>query len=391
MNNSSKYQLINTLCESRLFRSKADPAKYSTTDKRELLYGVLLATIALALDDRTSSWAQKYASMAAVFGNFDYFRTSATDLYMLIYLSQTESNDMSSVQARQLLRLLRGIGTGSIDMSFIHQTLLRFERLLRINNTHLRNARRTIVGWEHASPAAKKSAITQLHRNIRSRGRLAEVLPYLQVITKGDPGTFGKMTPLKTIAAIAGAGLAGLALGLRHDPNKRWSVFKDDIQRSKTPINEDRATQLFQLVQDIEKMPEVEKVINVNYLADGISAFIRTVDGNAYEMQVRPARFAHGFKQERGVTESVEGEIANPLAKYGIHNLSDVIDGEEGYDDGWGVGGLVSWYVIAPGHGESGRFFEREDAVEHARELFPYLHDDELVVEGWQWRVLGEK
>ena len=297
-------QLINTLCESRMFRSKQDVNKYSDRQKMDLYYAVLLSTIALALDTKTKSWAQQYASAAAAFSNFDFFRISANDLYVLTYIMQNELHKINKPQKQGLLRLYRGIGRGVVDRSFVMQVLLRLERTLNITDTRLRTARRTVTNWGEATPAARKTAIGQMHRFIHIRAKLAEVLPYLKVLTKGEPGHFGKDSPLKRAAAIAGAGLAGLALGLRYDSNKRWKIIDDmNVADEDTPINEDRATQLFQLVQDMRKHPEIEKIVSVNYLTDGISAFVRTTDGNAYEMEIRPAPFAKGHEEKRGVNE----------------------------------------------------------------------------------------
>lgn len=301
-------QLINTLCESRIFRSKADLGKYDDRRKRDLYYSILLGTIALALDEKTTHWARQYASSAAAFSNFDYFRVSANDLYVLTYILQNELNAISRPQKQQILRLYRGLGKGNIDKSFVHQTLLRMERTLGITDTKLRNVRRTLNNWGDASPVARKTAITNLHRFIRNRAKLAEILPYLNTLTKGEKGHYGKPSALKKVAAIAGAGLAGLALGLRHDPNKRYSVF-NSVEIDGVPLNEDRATQLFQLVKDMRQHPDVEKVISVHQLVDGISAFVRTTDGNAYEMEIRPAPFAKGHEEKRGVNEGWEWHV----------------------------------------------------------------------------------
>ncbi len=285
-------QLINTLCESRVFRTKQSIARYSDSDKRELYYSILLSTIALSQDTHTSAWAEKYASSAAAFGNFDYFRTSGTDLYVLTHILQVDLGLIAKSQAQVLVRLYRSLGRGNFDRSLVEQTLLRMERALSIGNAQLRNARRTIVNWMKSTPAERKQAVTRLHRFIRTKAKLAEVLPYLLVLQKGDKGHFGKMSPLKKAAAIAGAGLAGLVIGYKtHDQNRRWNI-RDSVDISDSPLTEDRATQLFQIVQDMSQHPEVEKVINVKYLTDGISAFIRTTDGNAYEMELRPARYA---------------------------------------------------------------------------------------------------
>ena len=299
-------QLINELCESRIFRNKANLSKYSDDEVSELLYGVLLATIGLALDRKTNTWARQYASAAAAFANFDFFRISANDLYVLTYIAMNQTNRISHTQKPQILRLYKGIGKGNIDKGFAQQQLLRLERSLRITDTKLRNARRIIVNWDQSSPVSRKSALTNIRRKVYIKAKLAEVIPYLDVLVRGEKGGFGKSSPLKTIAALAGAGLAGLAVGLRHDPNKRFSVTNSSVEFDAPPLNEDRATQLFQIVQDLKQHPEVENVLEVNYLADGISAFVRTTDGNAYEMQIRPAKYAKGHHKIRGLREGWE-------------------------------------------------------------------------------------
>jgi len=297
-------QLINELCESRVFRTKQALAKFPDRDKKELFYGILLSTIALAQDTKTNTWAEKYAGQAAAFGNFDYFRTSGTDLYILTYALQNELGLLAKPQAQVLVRLYRSLSRGNFERSLVEQTLLRMERQLGITNSQLRNARRIIVNWVKSNETERKQAITKLHRYVRTKAKLAEVLPYLLVLTKGDKGHFGKMTPLKTAAAIAAAGLAGFTIGYKgHDSNKRLRL-RNSAEANGNPLTENRPTQLFSLVQNLKGHPDVEKVISVNYIADGISAFVRDTEGNAYEFEIRPAPHAKGHGEKRGVTEA---------------------------------------------------------------------------------------
>ena len=302
-------QLINTLCESRVFRTKQSIGLYGDQAKKELFYSILLSTLALSQDTHTNKWAEQYASSAAAFGNFDYFRTSGTDLYILTFILQQDLGVISKPQAQVLVRVYRSLGRGNFDRSLIEQTLLRMERALNIGNAQLRNARRTIVSWVKSTPAERKQAVTRLHRFIRTKAKLAEVLPYLLVLQKGDKGHVGKMTPLKKAAALAAAGLAGLVIGYKtHDPNKRMNI-RNSVDITDTPLTEDRPTQLFQIVQNMSQHPEIEKVINVQYLSDGISAFVRTTDGNAYEMEIRPARYAKNHTAH--LREGWEGSYIN--------------------------------------------------------------------------------
>lgn len=294
-------QLINTLCESKIFRNKADLTKYTKRQKQDLYYAVLLSTIVLALDNKTTQFARQYASAAAAFANFDFFRVSANDLYVLTYIAQNELHALPPKM--QVLRLYKGLGRGNLDRSFLQQFLLRLERSLFITDTRLRNARRAIVNWGQTSQPVRKQTITQLWRFIHVRAKLAEVLPYLKVLLGKKAGGFGKGSALKDIAAAAAGGLAGLALGYKQaQGDDMWKLF-NSTEIEKPPLNEDRATQLFQLVQDMKEHPEIENVVEVNYLSDGITAFVRTTDGNAYEMQIRPAKYAQGHHKIRGLRE----------------------------------------------------------------------------------------
>lgn len=165
------------------------------------------------------------------------------------------------------------------------------------------------MNWGQTSEPVRKQTITQLYRFIHVRAKLAEVLPYLRVLLKGKAGSFGKGSALKDIAAAAAGGLAGLALGYRGAKgDDMWKLYNSK-EISEIPLNEDRPTQLFQIVQDMKQHPEVEDIVEVNYLSDGISAFVRTTDGNAYEMQIRPAKYAKGHHKIRGLREGWEWHI----------------------------------------------------------------------------------
>ena len=301
----SKYQLIHELCESRIFRSKASIKKFSKSQHNTLFYSILLSAIVLALDGKTNTWARKYASRASAFGNFDYFRPSGNDLYILTYIAQNETKVISQAQARSLLRIYKGLARGDVESGFAEQVLIRLERSLGIKEARLRNARRALMHWSKTPDADQKQVITNLLRIVRLHAKLAEVLPYLLTISKDEPGHFGKMTVGKAAAALAGAGLAGLALGLRFDPSKKgWRVFRNSaVFDGEKMLTEDRPTQLFHIVQNLNHHPDIERIVSVHYITDGISAFVRDTQGNAYEIEIRPAPFAKGHEEKRGVTE----------------------------------------------------------------------------------------
>ena len=273
----SKYQLIHELCESRIFRSKQAMGKYSVSDANTLFYAVLLSTLALSLHGKTNRWARGYASKSAAFGNFKFFRPTATDLYVLTHMALHVNGSVGLIVGRSLLRLYKGLGKGSVDSQLAEQTLLRLERSLQIKDARLRQARRVLTHWGTSSEDEQKNTTTNLHRIVRMYAKLAEVLPYLQSAVAREPGHFGKMTVGQTALAIAGAGLAGVALGLQYDPNKRWRIFRDSTVFDGSKIlTEDRPTQLFHIVQNLKHHPDIEKIISVHYLADGITSLVRS-------------------------------------------------------------------------------------------------------------------
>lgn len=312
-----KYELITDLCESKVFRSKQAADSMSDKDRTNLLYATLLGTIAGSLDTKTSGWAKEYAGQTAAFNNFDFFRPSGTDLYVLLHLAQMDGT--LGTQRGRMIRVLKSIGNATATQSHIQQLLLRLERSLPTLDSRLRAARRTVVSWDQTTPASRKAGIQNIIVVARTASPRAEVIPYMKTLLGGPVGHFGKSSSLKKAAALAGAGLAGFWLGKSaYDPGHKFTFGrrKEAIELDTgNMLAEDRATQLAYLAQKLPEHPAVEKVISVNYLNDGISAFVRTRDGNAYEFEIRPARFAKGHSDKRTSSDTLEQRNKERLEK----------------------------------------------------------------------------
>lgn len=54
-------------------------------------------------------------------------------------------------------------------------------------------------------------------------------------------------------------------------------------------LKEERATQLSNIIRSFKDSKMVDKIVAVDYMFDGVAGLIRTSDGNAYEIQLRPA------------------------------------------------------------------------------------------------------
>ncbi len=336
-----KLELINTLCESRMFRTQAALSSFSPAEKDTLFYAYFLAVIGLALDTKTSIWARQYAGKTAAFSNFDFFRTTATDFYVLAY-DVYKRKGQAWVSQRQIINILKGISKGESDRSDVEYILLRLEKSLGIggslSGSKLRAARRTVLDWMSAGEANRHTALSDLYRIIKQGSSLAEILPYILILTKRAPGHFGSDPDswgvAKTAAAIAGTALAGLGLGIASGYKGKYRVFdsKDD---PRTVLDESRPTHLLKMVSSIERMPEVEKLIDVHYLADGITAFVRTKDGNAYEFEVRPAKYAkgHNVYRKKRIKESelpVKQEVV--ISELDFEELENQLRNEAGFE-----------------------------------------------------------
>ena len=65
-------------------------------------------------------------------------------------------------------------------------------------------------------------------------------------------------------------------------------MFFDELKK----LNEARPTNTFGIVQELRKLPSFDKLIKVESRMDGMVAAIRTKDGQAYEIVIRPVQYA---------------------------------------------------------------------------------------------------
>src|SRR6056297_2788066 len=132
------YELITTLSESKTFRTKNALMKFSKEEAERFFYTLLLAHFILSRDEDTSKWAQQEFSRAATFGNFDYFRVSINDLYVLTHLMTTVHDSITKIMEARLYRIYRLMARGHFIRSEVEPVCLRLERMLDITDAQLR-------------------------------------------------------------------------------------------------------------------------------------------------------------------------------------------------------------------------------------------------------------
>ena len=78
----------------------------------------------------------------------------------------------------------------------------------------------------------------------------------------------------------------------KKESKKAKKPVKEDVQ-----LNEERAVFTGQFIASLRDNPLVDKIVNAHYLSDGSTALVRLKDGNAYEIEVRPATLAKNHQK----------------------------------------------------------------------------------------------
>jgi hypothetical protein len=97
---------------------------------------------------------------------------------------------------------------------------------------------------------------------------------------------------------------------------------------------ERRKTRLGELAANLKYLPMVEQIIDMHYLADGITVFARTTDGNAYEFMIRPAEYAKGFSTYRKPSKPKAEPVTERNGNHAAHIVVKPSDATHPDDDG---------------------------------------------------------
>ena len=100
----SKLKLVNTLSESRLFRTKKMAGDVNIDDAAELVFVHFLILNIFNKDYDFAPLAGDIASRTMVYRNFDYFRTNGTDMYMALNRLMGKDNDIGDNEKDEIAR-----------------------------------------------------------------------------------------------------------------------------------------------------------------------------------------------------------------------------------------------------------------------------------------------
>lgn len=242
-----KLKIVNTLTESRLFRTKQNMDSLNVSDAGELAFAYLMQLNMFNKDYEFAPLAKEYAGRTIAYRNFDYFRTSATDLYATLHrlmgkgIDYTDPRDTIAhgrinIKKQDLLRYLGHISAGKSDAGFEQRMLLRFQRDLNVQDGMLKSMRRLIGDWDNLNQNQKALVTTRMMQYTRAKAMRSELMPALKSFQKRGnymykdtkstksivKGIWDK--PITKIAALGGAmyaaNKAGRALGKTSYQNK---------------------------------------------------------------------------------------------------------------------------------------------------------------------------
>ena len=242
-----KLELVNTLSESRLFRTKKMANDVNVDDAADLVFCHFLVLNIFNKDYDFAPLASDVAKRTMVFRNFDYFRTNGTDMYMALNRLMGKDNDIGddekdaiflsrmSLYKADILRFLLHYSNNRSDTSFEQRYLLRYQKNLNVGD------------WDNLSQNQRALVVTRLVQWFRRKARLAEIFPALLKLQKRGNYIHKDSTKASdaikniwdkpiTKAATAAAGMygawkAGKALGNKlgqttYVTGRKYSKFK---------------------------------------------------------------------------------------------------------------------------------------------------------------------
>jgi hypothetical protein len=231
-----KLQLVNTLSESRLFRTKKMANDVNIDDASDLVFVHFLVLNIFNKDYDFAPLASDVASRTMVYRNFDYFRTNGTDMYMALNRLMGKDNDIGddekdeiakerlSLHKADILRFLLHYSNNRSDSSFEQRYLLRYQRNLNVQDGMLKSVRRLVGDWDNLSQNQRALVVTRLVQWFRRKARLAEIFPALLKLQKrGNYAVDDKKDdkkkmwdkPIVQVGAVIAAHQAGKAIGKR--------------------------------------------------------------------------------------------------------------------------------------------------------------------------------
>ena len=233
-----KLTLINQeLSESRLYRATNSFSRISGEKVAALLYLNTLLTILLTKDRNQHEYGIQYAAKTAQYGPYTFFRSFATDLYILAFQVNAPNNLSSKMSTsdkeylnrlsfnnRQHWNIMNKIGKESAKDYMLTSFFLSLERQLKITSSKYKNWRRQIINWTKLSHGQREVVSRTLFRELRVTQNRNDLNRKLGIMVSQDSFTGIDDKPSTTKKVIGT--VVGAAVG-RHIGGKYKKIGKN--------------------------------------------------------------------------------------------------------------------------------------------------------------------
>lgn len=192
----SMIPFIKELHEARLIKTRGD-LKFTFTEVCEHLYLIILSLEFLSRLKNGQEVAKKYSRATASYINYTEFKTSATDLYNLIYFVEETPERVEKIfssEDAKALRIKTQIPRMELNRWLIKLTdpnskdlyfFMRIEQALNITSTDLKEVRR-ILSFKNPSESDLKNAAYRILNIIRFKMPLLDIRQELETILSGS-------------------------------------------------------------------------------------------------------------------------------------------------------------------------------------------------------------
>jgi len=231
--NKMELQLIDQeISEARLFRTTNQFKIYNGRDIADLLYLTSLTTFMMAKDEKQEGFARAYAKQTAQYGKYNFFRSHATDLYLLAYQVNDPGNRNISlkhpIESKMFLNSCKfndthhwnfftKVGQGRENSNDSVVYFMRLEKQLKISNAKYKQFRRFITDWKNLKYRSKQLVVAQIVQEFRRIGRGSEMIGPLSTMTKYKSyrmsDKYKKPSTTRRVAGAAAGAVAGRYIG----------------------------------------------------------------------------------------------------------------------------------------------------------------------------------
>lgn len=233
----SKFNFVKDLNESRQYRTRQ---AIQRSNAREIIDHAFLDMITLWIlynEFDMAPIAVKYAQKTMMYGGFQSYRQSGTDLYVTLHLIQSKNADAMAGDSTdntllqrinfpetQLKTFLNGMKMNNLQKGLARQTLQLVERKFNITTSAYRSVRRLAQDWPTINETQRALVVTRLLQFYRTHARRSELFGFLQDLARtkkleirnahnAEKPKSKSMQTIATAAALGAAGYAGFQVG----------------------------------------------------------------------------------------------------------------------------------------------------------------------------------